>query len=117
MKQGEIQPEQIQRVGRWPVRRFIGAGGFSLVFEVEDEKLRVRRALKLLKPEAAEGEGFKRFWREARILASLDDSHLVRIYELDRDSETGLDFYVMELLTGRDLAKILKESANAGHPI
>jgi len=107
---GEIRPEEIERIGPWPVRRYIGAGGFSWVFEVEDEDLGQRRALKMLKPEAAAGEGYKRFWREARILAAVDDPHLVRIYKLDHDPERKLPYYVMELLTGSDLAKLLKTS-------
>jgi len=107
--EGERVSGAPQRVGRWPVKRLLGQGGFSWVYEVDDENLGVRRALKMLKPEAGQGEGYKRFWREARILASIDDPHLVRIYELDRDAATGADYYVMEFLTGSDLAKLLKE--------
>jgi hypothetical protein len=104
-----VNLDELKRVGRWPVRRLLGQGGFSWVFEVEDENLKVGRALKMLKPEAGEGEGYRRFWREARILASIEDPCLVRILELDRDQDTGNDYYVMELLTGRDLAKVLKD--------
>jgi serine/threonine-protein kinase len=104
-----LEPEAIRRVGPWPVKRLIGQGGFSWVFEVEDENLGVSRALKMLKPEAAQGEQFKRFWNEARILAGLKDAHLVTIFALDRDPVTSCHYYVMEYLTGADLAHALRE--------
>jgi serine/threonine-protein kinase len=111
-----VNPEELQRVGRWPIRRMIGQGGFSWVFEVADENLfNVRRALKMLKPEAAQGEGLMRFLREVEILSPLDDPHLVRIYEHGTDPATGNRYYVMEFLTGSDLQKLLRES-RAGLP-
>lgn len=106
-----MNPEQIQKVGRWPVRRMAGQGGFSWVFEVEDPNLfNVRRALKMLKPQAAEGEGLMRFMREVEILSPLDDAHLVRIYEHGTDAETGNRYYVMEWLTGSTLADVLRSA-------
>ncbi len=112
-----VNPEELQRVGRWPIRRMIGQGGFSWVFEVADENLfNVRRALKMLKPEAAQGEGLMRFLREVEILSPLDDPHLVRIYEHGTDPATGNRYYVMEFLTGSDLQKLLRES-RAGLPV
>jgi hypothetical protein len=108
-----VNPDEILRrgrVGRWRVVRLIAEGGFSFVFEVEDERSGKRLALKMLKPEAAKGEEYRRFWKEAKILAAQDDPHLVAIVMLDSDEELGVDYYVMELLTGRTLAQLLKES-------
>ena len=101
-----IDPSEIRRIGRWPVLGMVGQGGFSWIFLVENN-LGQQRALKMLQPHASVGEGYKRFWREARILAAIEDEHLVRIFEFDRDPATGLDYYVMELLPGRDLAKLI----------
>jgi serine/threonine-protein kinase len=108
-----VSPDDILRggqIGRWRIVRLIATGGFSWVFEVEDPNSRKRLALKVLKPEAAKGEEYRRFWREAKILAALDDPHLVAIVMLDRDEPLGVDYYVMELLTGCPLAQLLKES-------
>ncbi len=111
-----IDPSEIRRVGQWPVLGMVGQGGFSWVFLVEHPRLDQKRALKMLKPEASVGEGYKRFWREARLLAAINDEHLVHIYELDRDPETGLDYYVMELLDGRDLAKVIAAVRSGQEP-
>ena len=46
-----LRPESLQRIGRYPVRRYIAGGGMSWIFEVVDPDLfDARRALKLLKP-------------------------------------------------------------------
>ncbi len=106
-----MNPEEIRKVGKWPVRRMVGQGGFSWVYEVEDTNLyNVRRALKMLKPQAAQGEGLMRFMREVEILSPIDDPHLVRIYDQGTDAETGNRYYVMEFLTGSDLAQVLRTS-------
>jgi serine/threonine-protein kinase len=104
-----LNPDDIRRIGPWPVKKLIGQGGFSWVFEVEDENLGVPRALKMLKPEAALNDQFERFLKEARLLSRLKDPHLVTIYALDRDVETGCHYYVMEYLSGTDLAHVLRD--------
>jgi serine/threonine protein kinase len=68
-----MNASDIQQVGKWHVVRLIGQGGMSWVFEVIDPHLGARRALEMLKPAVANGAGYKGFWREARIPASLDD--------------------------------------------
>ena len=103
-----MKHEEVQRVGRWRVVRFLGAGGFSWVFEVLDENLGRRCALKMLRPEAGEGEQYRRFRREAELLASFNDPHIVTIFDRGQDDQTGCHFYVMELFTGRDLRKVLE---------
>jgi tRNA A-37 threonylcarbamoyl transferase component Bud32 len=109
-----MNPEELQRVGRWTIRRLLGQGGFSWVFEVWDQDLQVPRALKMLRPEAARGEQFKRFWREARLLASFSDPHLVTIHESGQDPDTGCYYYVMELFSGSNLGDALAD-APEGH--
>jgi serine/threonine protein kinase len=91
------------------VVRFLGAGGFSWVFEVLDEDLGRRCALKMLRPEAGKGEQYRRFRREAELLASFNDPHIVTIFDRGQDDRTGCHFYVMELFTGRDLRKVIDE--------
>jgi len=104
-----VNHEEVKCVGRWRVVRFLGAGGFSWVFEVLDENLGRRCALKMLRPEAGEGEQYRRFRREAELLASFNDPHIVTIFDRGQDERTGCHFYVMELFTGRDLRKVIED--------
>jgi len=104
-----VKPEEVKQVGRWRVVRFLGAGGFSWVFEVLDEDLGRRCALKMLRPAASKGEQYRRFRREAELLASFNDPHIVTIFDRGQDDRTGCHFYVMELFTGRDLRKVIDE--------
>ena len=55
-----MNPKELQRVGVYPVNRFIAEGGMAWVFEVVDTRFDARRALKMLKPQAAAGEEFRR---------------------------------------------------------
>jgi serine/threonine protein kinase len=104
-----VKPEEVTQVGRWRVVRFLGAGGFSWVFEVLDEDLGRRCALKMLRSEAGKGEQYRRFRREAELLASFNDPHIVTIFDRGLDDRTGCHFYVMELFTGMDLRKVIDE--------
>ena len=103
-----MNPNDVKLIGKWQVVRMIGQGGMSWVFEVVHPTLGYVRAVKMLKPAAASAAGYKSFLREAQILAKIDDEFLVGIEDFDKDPETGNDYYVMELLSGRDLKQQLK---------
>lgn len=94
-------PEVGARVGPWTVVRPLGRGGMAIVFEVRDDAGRVG-ALKLVSPRAgSRAEVEERFRREQRALARLDHPNIVRV--LDSGHFEGRDWFVMELLAGRDL--------------
>ena len=57
---------------------------------------------------AASPTGRARFWREARVLATLEHPAIVRIFDVLED-ESG-DWIVMELVEGMTLAELLRES-------
>jgi hypothetical protein len=81
-------PDEIGRLGGYRVLRLLGSGGMGLVFEAEDEQLRRRVALKVMRPEVARKPTAKsRFLREARLAAALDLDHVVHIYH--RAGERG----------------------------
>ncbi|MBL7487968.1 serine/threonine protein kinase [Frankia sp. AgB1.9] len=78
----------------------LGAGGFGLVVAGWHRRLHRDVAIKVI-PAGTTGGG-RGFLAEAELLASLDHPHIVRIYDcLEVD---GLDFIVMELLSGGTLA-------------
>ncbi|MBW2414867.1 MAG: protein kinase [Deltaproteobacteria bacterium] len=104
---GPIEPEQIRKIDRFPVVRFIAAGGQAWVFEVEDpQKFNDRYALKLLKPDAAAGTDLVRFEDETRFQMTIKHPNLLRVYERGQDEETGCLYYVMDLLTLGTLAEV-----------
>ncbi len=100
-----MNPRELDRIGRYRVRRFIAEGGMAWVFEVEDPTFEGRRlALKMLKPEAAEGDQFRRFESEARLLAGIDHPNLITIFDLGNDAETGCYYYTMNMVEGPALS-------------
>ncbi len=100
----------LQQIGPYAVNRFIDAGAFAWVFEVVDPKFAGRRlALKMLMPEAAEGEEFRRFEAEARLLAEIDHPSLVTIFDFGRDDVTGNFYYVMTYVEGQTMKDRLKQ--------
>jgi tRNA A-37 threonylcarbamoyl transferase component Bud32 len=100
----------LTQIGPYRVERFIDAGAFAWVFEVRDPKFTGRRlALKMLMPEAAEGEELRRFESEARLLAQIDHPNVVTIFDFGRDEATGNFYYVMTYVDGPTLKTRLKE--------
>lgn len=100
----------LRQIGPYKVIRFIDAGAFAWVFEVIDPKFEGRRlALKMLKPEAAVGEEFRRFESEARLLAQIDHPAVVTIFDFGRDEQTGNFYYAMTYVDGPTLKERLKE--------
>jgi tRNA A-37 threonylcarbamoyl transferase component Bud32 len=105
-----LRPENLERIGRYPVRRYIAGGGMSWIFEVVDPELfDARRALKLLKPGETDRETLRRFRREAELLSRIQHPNLIHIYEFGEDPTTGCSFYTMDFIEGRTLAQIHPE--------
>jgi hypothetical protein len=97
---------ELRNIGRYQVRRFISEGGMAWVFEVEDPTFEGRHlALKMLKPEAAAGDQFRRFESEARLLAAINHPNLVTIFDMGTDEETGCYYYTMTLVDGPPLSE------------
>jgi eukaryotic-like serine/threonine-protein kinase len=92
------------RVGVYDVLSLLGTGGMGEVYLGRDTRLDRRVAIKFL-PEifARDPERLLRFEREARVLASLNHSHIAQIYGLE-DSGSSLAL-VMELVEGPTLAE------------
>ena len=76
------------------------------VYEVEHLQLRSRFAAKVLRAPNSDERAARRFQREARLLAGLRSDHIVTVFDVScpRDERA---FYVMELLHGRDLRRLM----------
>ncbi|MFL5541505.1 MAG: serine/threonine-protein kinase [Longimicrobiaceae bacterium] len=96
---------------KYRLEEAVDSGGMGVVFRARDERLKRPVAVKVMCLE--DGTDPKRhrerFHREARLAASIKDrTNVVMVHDFgtDRDPETGhdLDYIVMELLEGEDLA-------------
>ena len=95
-------------LGTYRLEKLLGEGGMGQVYVAVDEKLARTVALKVLRPEVmADAEHRARFEREAKALAALNHPGIVTIYALEEvDGDT---FFVMDLVEGRTLTKIIEE--------
>jgi tetratricopeptide (TPR) repeat protein len=92
------------RIGRYRVLELLGEGGMGRVFVAEDEVLRRRVAVKVLK--AWDESARLRFEREARAAARISHPNVCPIF--DFGEEGGRPFLATELLSGETLAQRLK---------
>ena len=94
-------------LSRYRILEKLGAGGMGEVYRARDEKLDRDVALKVL-PEGllADDAARSRFRKEADALSRLSHPHVATL--LDFDTAEGLDFLVMELVTGPSPAEQLR---------
>jgi serine/threonine protein kinase len=99
-----------QTVSRYLILEKIGAGGMGVVYRAHDERLDRDVALKVLPPGIFSDEAArKRFRKEALALSKLNHPSIATIH--DFDSQAGIDFLVMEYITGTTLShKLSSES-------
>ena len=91
----------------------IGAGGMGQVYRATDTTLGRDVALKLLPAEMASNpESLARFQREARVVAALNNPHIVTIFSVEQAD--GVHFLTMELVQGQSLDKLI--SGGLGEP-
>ena len=88
-----------RNLSHYRVLEKIGSGGMGLVYRAHDETLDRDVALKVLPTGMLSDEhARRRFRREALSLAKLNHPHIGGVYEFG--SEGGVDFLVMELVSG-----------------
>jgi serine/threonine-protein kinase len=76
------------RIEGYQIEARIGTGGMAVVFRAHDERLRRAVALKILAPALAADGGFRRrFIREARAAAMVDDPHIIPVFEAGESDE------------------------------
>jgi serine/threonine-protein kinase len=95
-------------VDRYQLEEKIGRGGMGVVYAARHLTLRQRVAVKFLVTQSMEGaEAAARFVREARTAAAIQSQHVVRVLDVGA-LETGALYMVMEFLSGKDLAQVLR---------
>ncbi len=93
-----------QEVGRYRLGRTLGTGSFGSVFEAEDTTLHRTVALKIV--HARSDAHHHQVLREARMLATLSDPHIVPVFEVGL-TKRGAPFVAMELVQGMTLRQWL----------
>ena len=91
----------------YQIESVVGRGGMGVVYRATDLRLQRPVALKLVAPEFAEDELFRRrFLKEPRMAASLDHPNVVPIYEAGEHD--GQLYLAMRFVDGSDLRTLLR---------
>jgi serine/threonine protein kinase/tetratricopeptide (TPR) repeat protein len=93
---------------RYRVVRYIAQGGMGCVFEGVDGHLDQRVAFKVLKADIASAVTAGRFKREGPVLAKLNHTNIVRVFD-SLETSNGLLVIVMEYVDGPTLQEVLKK--------
>ncbi|MHC4103313.1 MAG: protein kinase domain-containing protein [Planctomycetota bacterium] len=99
-------PENI--IGKYRIVEKIGRGGMGIVYKGVHVSLDRLVAIKTLTAHLAlDPQYLSRIMREAKILAELQHSNIVYIYDIE--SQGGTDYLIMEYVSGKTVAELLKE--------
>lgn len=118
-------PESCLLHSRYKIKNVIGTGGFGIVYLAVDLDTGSDVAVKTLRHSIAEFNlAAKRFLREIQLCKSIDNPHVVKIFDhgilsenhterLDIDDDhiddTDTPYYVMELLKGKTIEDYLQQ--------
>lgn len=92
----------VTRIGDFELKKRLGKGGMGEVFLARQVSLDRLVAIKTLSKPLAKQENFvARFLREARSMAKLDHSNIVRVYAAD--SFKGVHFAAIEYIDGKSV--------------
>jgi WD40 repeat protein/serine/threonine protein kinase len=88
------------RIGRYKLLQAIGEGGMGLVYMAEQEQpIRRRVALKIIKPGMDSAQVLARFDVERQALALMDHPNIARVLDAGT-TDSGRPYFVMELVHG-----------------
>jgi serine/threonine-protein kinase len=96
--------------GRYELRRLLGRGGMGEVWEAHDRTMARTVAVKLMPRDPDDRHGADQFRRGARTAGGLRHPGVVTVHDVGTDEAEGLLYLVMEHVTGRDLARVLRDS-------
>ncbi|MET9731970.1 serine/threonine-protein kinase [Streptomyces sp. NPDC006458] len=95
-----------RQVAGYRIEREIGRGGMAVVYQARDLRLERTVALKLLAPELARNDTFRRrFTHESRVAAALDHPNIVPVFEAGETD--GVLYIAMRYVPGSDLRHLL----------
>jgi RNA polymerase sigma factor (TIGR02999 family) len=99
-------------IGPYKLLEQIGEGGFGVVFMAEQQQpLRRKVALKIIKPGMDTRQVIARFEAERQALALMDHRNIARVID-GGETAAGRPYFVMELVKGKSVAL---HAGSAGH--
>ncbi len=100
-------PSVGEMFGAYRITGQLGRGGMGVVFAAEQVGLGRTVALKVLSPELAEQDDYRRrFAREASVLARVDSPHIISIF--DHGEHDGCLYIATQYVAGGDLSAALR---------
>ena len=95
-----------RQIGPYQIVARIGAGGMGVVYKARDRRLERTVAVKVLPAALIDNrDRLKRFVREARAASALNHPNIITIYDIG--NEGGIDFVVMEHVSGKTLDQLI----------
>jgi eukaryotic-like serine/threonine-protein kinase len=95
-----------QQIGQYRLGQVIGRGAMGEVYESVDPTGRPVAVKMLAETSLGNPQHVQRFLRELRTATAIESPNVVRVFEV---GEEPLPYLVMERLTGRDLASMLRD--------
>ncbi|MDL2080890.1 serine/threonine-protein kinase [Streptomyces sp. GXMU-J15] len=104
-----------RQVAGYRIEEEIGRGGMAVVYRARDLRLDRSVALKLLAPELARNDTFRRrFSHESRAAAAIDHPHIVPVFEAGETDDVL--FIAMRYVAGSDLRHLLDRQGPLSPP-
>ncbi|WAU81662.1 serine/threonine-protein kinase [Streptomyces sp. Qhu-G9] len=105
-----------KQIAGYRIEREVGRGGMAVVYRAKDLRLDRTVALKLLAPELARNDTFrKRFTHESRVAAAIDHPHIVPVFEAGETD--GVLYIAMRYVAGLDLRHLLDREGPLALPV
>lgn len=96
------------RLGRFMLREKLGEGGMGTVFRAEDATDGTVVAIKVLREMLVNRpDGLRRFYKEARLLAEINNPYVTNLIEVNEDE--GIHFIALEFMRGTSLSEWVRE--------
>ena len=101
------------RIGPYTLRSILGEGGFGIVYLADQEQpIRRRVAVKILKPGMDTKQVLARFEAERHTLALMDHANIARVFDAGT-TENGRSYFVMELVQGEPITPTATRTSSA----
>ena len=104
----DVASREPASVGRYQLRRKLGAGAMGVVWAAFDPRLRREVAIKILKASLSDELAVQRLRREAKAMARINHPNVVVVTDVGRCDDGG-PFLAMELVRGTTLAHWLRQ--------
>jgi serine/threonine protein kinase/class 3 adenylate cyclase len=103
------------QLGRYRLLEKLGQGGMGTVYKAEDMTDGSVVALKVLRPDwAANPDHLRRFHKEARLLAEVNNPHVTNLLGVNEDD--GIHYLAMEFVAGENLEQRMREHGRMEEP-